>query len=126
MRTAKNKKSLNKSIGAIGEEIAAQFLLNRGDEILARNWRIREGELDLISLDRTGLIHMIEVKTRSSAAFGHPLEAIDSAKAHRIQRLALAWLATNGALGCDYKIDAMAILLGSDGSHSIEIRENVL
>ena len=42
MRTVK-KKSLNRSTGAVGEEFAAQYLLNRGDEILARNWRIREG-----------------------------------------------------------------------------------
>lgn len=126
MRSTKSKKSLNKNTGAIGEEIAAQFLLNRGDEILARNWRVREGELDLITLDRSGLIHMIEVKTRSSSAFGHPLEAIDSAKAHRIQRLSLAWLATNGALGCDYQIDAIAILISNDGSHTIEIRSNIL
>lgn len=119
-------KQSNKTLGATGEELAAQFLINRGDEILARNWRIREGELDLISLDRSGLIHMIEVKTRTSVAFGHPLEAIDNAKAHRIQRLALAWLATNGALGCDYQIDAIAILIATDGSHSIEVRADVL
>jgi putative endonuclease len=125
MRTVK-KKSLNISTGAAGEEFAAQYLLKRGDEILARNWRIREGELDLVTLDRSGLIHMIEVKTRSSSAFGHPLESIDSAKAHRIQRLALAWLATNGALGCDYQIDAIAILISRDGSHTIELRANVL
>ncbi len=125
MRTVK-KKSLNISTGAVGEEHAAQFLLKRGDEILARNWRIREGELDLVTLDHNGLIHMIEVKTRSSSAFGHPLEAIDSEKAHRIQRLALAWLATNGALGCDYQIDAIAVLISSDGSHAIELRANVL
>lgn len=126
MRIESKKKSFNKSTGAAGEELAAQYLLNRGDEILARNWRIREGELDLITLDRSGLIHMIEVKTRSSAAFGHPLEAIDSSKAHRIQRLALDWLATNGALGCDYQIDAIAILISSDGSHTLELRANVL
>ena len=125
MRTVK-KKSLNLSTGAAGEEIAAQYLINRGDEILARNWRIREGELDLITLDRSGLIHIVEVKTRSSSAFGHPLEAIDSTKAHRIQRLALAWLATNGALGCDYQIDAIAVLISSDGSHNIELRANIL
>jgi len=69
---------------------------------------------------------MIEVKTRSSSAFGHPLEAIDTAKAHRIQRLALAWLATNRALGCDYQIDAIAVLISHDGSHTIELRSNVL
>ena len=125
MRTVK-KKSLNKSTGAAGEELAAQYLLKRGDEILARNWRIREGELDLVTLDRNGLIHVVEVKTRSSVVFGHPLEAIDSAKAHRIQRLALAWLATNGALGCDYQIDAVAVLISNDGSHTIELRTNVL
>jgi putative endonuclease len=124
--TISNKTLSNKTLGANGEEIAAQFLINRGDEILARNWRIREGELDLVTLDSAGLIHMIEVKTRTSTAFGHPLEAIDSAKAHRIQRLSLAWLATNGALGCDYQIDAIAILIANDGSHSIEVRANVL
>ena len=125
MRTVK-KKSLNLSTGAAGEEIAAQYLINRGDEVLARNWRIREGELDLVTLDRSGLIHMVEVKTRSSSAFGHPLEAIDSAKAHRIQRLALAWLATNGALGCDYQIDVAAVLVALDGTPSIEYRTNLL
>ena len=125
MRTVK-KKSLNLSTGAAGEEIAAQYLINRGDEVLARNWRIREGELDLVTLDRSGLIHIVEVKTRSSSAFGHPLEAIDSTKAHRIQRLALAWLATNGALGCDYQIDAIAVLISIDGSHNIELRANIL
>ena len=119
-------KRSNKSLGDIGEELAASFLIKRGDEILARNWRVREGELDLVTLDRSGLIHMVEVKTRSSAAFGHPLEAIDSAKAHRIQRLALAWLATNCALGCDYQIDAIAILISADGSHTLEVRANVL
>jgi len=40
--------------------------------------------------------------------------------------LALAWLATNGALGCDYQIDAIAVLIASDGSHTIELRANVL
>ena len=125
MRTVK-KKSLNLSTGAAGEEFAAQYLLKRGDEILARNWRIREGELDLVTLDRSGLIHMIEVKTRSSSAFGHPLEAIDSAKAHRIQRLALAWLATHGCLGCEYQIDVAAVLVKADGSHEIEYREKLL
>jgi hypothetical protein len=38
----------------------------------------------------------------------------------------MAWLATNGALGCDYQIDAIAVLTSSDGSHSIELRANVL
>jgi putative endonuclease len=112
--------------GAFGEEITAQFLLARGDEILDRNWRIREGEIDLVSLDRNGTFHFIEVKTRSSLAFGHPFEAINRDKAHRMQRLAMGWLATHGCLGCEYTIDVVAILIAADGTHSLEYRGNLL
>jgi len=112
--------------GAFGESKAAEFIEKRGDEILDRNWRIREGEVDLISLSPDGIFHFIEVKTRSSLAFGHPFEAINRDKAQRMQRLALAWLATHGCLGCDYAIDVVAILLASDGSHTLEYRENIL
>jgi putative endonuclease len=112
--------------GAFGEEVTAQFLLARGDEILDRNWRIREGEIDLVSLDSNGAFHFIEVKTRSSLAFGHPFEAINREKAHRMQRLAMGWLATHGCLGCEYTIDVVAILIASDGTHSLEYRGNLL
>jgi len=112
--------------GAFGEEVTAQFLLARGDEILDRNWRIREGEIDLVSLSADGAFHFIEVKTRSSLAFGHPFEAINREKAHRMQRLAMGWLATHGCLGCEYSIDVVAILIASDGSHTLEYRGNLL
>lgn len=113
-------------IGAFGEEVTAQYLLARGDEILDRNWRIREGEIDLVSLSADGAFHFIEVKTRSSLAFGHPFEAINREKAHRMQRLAMGWLATHGCLGCEYSIDVVAILIASDGSHTLEYRGNLL
>jgi putative endonuclease len=112
--------------GAFGEEVTAQYLLARGDEILDRNWRIREGEIDLVSLSADGSFHFIEVKTRSSLAFGHPFEAINREKAHRMQRLAMGWLATHGCLGCEYSIDAVAILIAADGSHTLEYRANLL
>lgn len=116
----------NTRTGAFGEEVAAQYLLARGDEILDRNWRIREGEIDLVTLGVDGFFHFTEVKTRSSLAFGHPLEAITPEKAHRMARLALAWLATHGCLGCEYMIDVVSILIARDGTHCLEIRENVL
>jgi putative endonuclease len=112
--------------GAFGEEVTAQYLLARGDEILDRNWRIREGEIDLVTLSSDGSFHFIEVKTRSSLAFGHPFEAINREKAHRMQRLAMGWLATHGCLGCEYSIDAVAILIAADGSHTLEYRGNLL
>jgi putative endonuclease len=112
--------------GAFGEEVTARYLIARGDEILDRNWRIREGEIDVVSLGSDGVFHFIEVKTRSSLAFGHPFEAINGEKAHRMQRLAMGWLATHGCLGCEYTIDVVAILIAADGTHSLEYRGNLL
>ena len=112
--------------GAFGESKTAEFVTEREDEILDRNWRIREGEIDLVSLSRDGIFHFIEVKTRSSLAYGHPFEAINADKAHRMQRLALAWLATHGCLGCEYSIDVVAVLISADGAHTLEYRGNIL
>jgi len=97
-----------------------------GHEIMDRNWRVREGEIDIVSMSTDGTFHFIEVKTRSSLAFGHPFEAINKDKAHRMQRLALAWLATHGCLGCEYQIDVAAVLVQPDGRLSIEYREKLL
>ena len=120
------KTKSNQLTGAQGEAAVAQFLINRNIEIIERNWRVREGEIDIIALYPSGVFSFVEVKTRSSVAFGHPFEAINRDKAYRMQRLALAWLATNGALGCDYQIDAIAVLIATDGSHTLELRANVL
>ena len=126
MATKIKRPGLKQRTGALGESITAEFIVQRGDEILDKNWRIREGEVDLVSLSSDGVFHFIEVKTRSSLAFGHPFEAINRDKAHRMQRLALAWLATHGCLGCDYSIDVVAILIAADGSHTLEYRGNIL
>ena len=120
------EKKNNQKTGAFGEQVTADYLKVRGDEILDRNWRVREGEIDLVSLSSDGIFHFIEVKTRSSLAFGHPFEAINRDKARRLQRLALAWLATHHQLGSDFSIDVAAVLLAADGSHTIDFRENIL
>jgi putative endonuclease len=121
-----NSKSKNKSIGAFGENVVAEFLVSGGATILDRNWRIKEGEIDIVAQSCDGKVIFTEVKTRSSLAFGHPLESITYEKAHRLQRLALAWLATHRALGEEFQIDCAAVLIGSDGQYSIEYRANVL
>ena len=113
-------------IGALGEDFVAKYLVGKNYEILDRNWRIREGEIDLVAMSEHGIVVFIEVKTRTSIAFGHPLEAINSEKSYRMQRLALAWLATHHQLGSDFSIDVAAVLLAADGSHTIDFRENIL
>jgi putative endonuclease len=120
------KTKSNQLTGAQGEEAVALFLINRDIEIIERNWRVREGEIDIVALHSTGIFSFVEVKTRSSVAFGHPFEAINRDKAYRMQRLALAWLATHGCLGCEYQIDVAAVLVQNNGTHEIEYREKLL
>ena len=116
----------NIQTGAFGEQVVAQFLMTNNLEIIDRNWRVREGEIDIVALNPSGTFSFVEVKTRRSTTFGHPFEAINKEKAYRMQRLALAWLATHGCLGCEYQIDAAAVLVASDGTHTIEYRSNLL
>ena len=85
------------AVGRFGEDVAAQHLLAAGLQILERNWRCREGELDIVARDGSELV-FVEVKTRSSLAFGTPAEAVGPAKAARLRRLALCWLAEHREL----------------------------
>ena len=81
-------------LGAAGEERAAAWYREQGYEVVHRNWRCREGELDLV-LARSGTVVFCEVKTRSSLAFGHPAEAVTVAKQRKVRLVAAAFLATD-------------------------------
>jgi putative endonuclease len=126
MNESTKKKSNNQSLGVFGEEKVSEYLRAHNYEIIERNWRIKEGEIDIVALSDKGIVSFIEVKTRSSVAFGHPFEAINNDKAHRMQRLALAWLVTHKRFGSDYAIDVAAVLIATDGTFTIEYRAGVL
>ncbi len=79
--------------------------------MLDRNWRIVDGELDLI-VARRSLVVFVEVKTRSSAAFGSPAEAVTVSKQRRIRRLASAWLASDNRHWADIRFDVVSVLGG--------------
>ena len=83
-------------IGNKGEAIAEKYLLSKGLDILARNYCIRGGELDLIAKDENGCIVFIEVKFRTTAAFGSGAEAVDSVKQKRMVIAAENYLFENG------------------------------
>ncbi|HEX9260381.1 MAG TPA: YraN family protein [Acidimicrobiales bacterium] len=89
--------SSRQAFGAYGERLAAQWYEKQGYEVLARNWRCREGELDLI-LARDSTVVFCEVKARATNAYGSGLEAVTPAKQARIRRLAVRFLA-EAALG---------------------------
>lgn len=80
-----------RDLGIRGEEAVARWYFERGYEVVARNWRGRAGELDLV-LRRGSLVAFCEVKTRSSTAFGTPAEAVTPLKQRRLRRLAGQWL----------------------------------
>ncbi len=126
MALSEQPHSKNRIIGAFGENAVVDFLRAQGAEVVDRNWRIKEGEIDIIARLANGTFAFVEVKTRTSTAFGHPLESINSQKAHRLQRLALAWLATHQALGHEYRIDCAAVIIARSGEFSIEYRNSVL
>lgn len=88
----------NQHLGAAGEELAAAWYRRQGYRVVARNWRTRNGELDLI-LARRGELVVCEVKTRSSRRYGHPVEAVTPDKQARIRRLAMAYVAETKARG---------------------------
>lgn len=86
------------AVGRFGEQVAADYLTAAGWSILQRNWRCPQGEIDIIARAGT-VLAIVEVKTRSSIAFGDPAEAVTPAKAARVRRLAAAWLAERRAAG---------------------------
>jgi putative endonuclease len=85
-------------LGARGERLAADWYVARGYTLVARNWRCREGELDLV-VAREGELVFCEVKTRSSDRFGAPAEAVTRAKQRRLRQLAAMFLAEQAATG---------------------------
>lgn len=86
-----------KEAGDRGEAAAAAYLEERGCEILARQWRCRGGELDLIARDPAGVLRFVEVKLRGPRAMGLPREYVDAGKREKLRRTAAAWLAENGS-----------------------------
>lgn len=105
-------------LGRRGERIAEQFLRDAGMAILDRNWRCPIGELDLVARDG-GETVFVEVKTRSSQAFGHPFEALTDEKLARLRRLAYAWCGANGRRA-RIRVDAVSVLAPRGGVVVIE------
>ena len=101
------KKQSNTQKGKCGEEIAAEFLEKQGIKIIAKNYRTKFGEIDLIGFDKSTII-FIEVKLRSNDNFGSPVDAVTQAKLKRIYNSAL-WYISEHKSNYDYRFDVIAI-----------------
>ena len=96
------------AFGKWGEAYAAEFLHKQGYSILARNYRTPYGEIDLVAQQHERLV-FVEVKTRSSSAFGYPEEAITPQKRQHLYDAAILYVQEHH-WEKDWQIDVVAIL----------------
>jgi putative endonuclease len=105
--------------GVEGEEEAMGYLIKTGWVILAHRFRMGRLEIDLVA--RKGkLVAFVEVKTRLSARFGSPLEAVTWHKRREIGRVAQAWMDRHGTPQDDYRFDVIGLTRVVDGSYRLE------
>ncbi|MGZ8735273.1 MAG: YraN family protein [Acidimicrobiia bacterium] len=109
-------------LGARGEALIAARYLAAGYEILDRNWRCRQGELDLV-VHRDRVLVFCEVKTRSNDRFGAPIEAITREKRRRIRVLAGRWLDEHKLVVGEVRFDVASVLVRADGGAVIDVME---
>ena len=114
--------SHNQSFGAWGEDLVAEWYCKRGYEIVERNWRCRQGEIDIIA-SRDSVLVICEVKTRATADFGSPALAVDANKQQRLRRLAAHWLSENPTTRASVRFDVAAVV-GPKEDVSLEVIES--
>jgi putative endonuclease len=106
-------------VGSIGETIALRFLLKNGFDVLARNFRIGKGELDLIAYQGEELV-FVEIKTRSRADDFAPQLAVTPAKEEQILRLARAFRHRYGLEEMPVRFDVVAVTLREEREPKVE------
>lgn len=110
-----------RELGRLGENEAVRYLQLQGLTVIERNWRCREGEIDIVALDDTGgCLVVVEVKTRTSEFFGRAVEAVTPVKARRLRVLAARWLADHPIATSQVRIDVVGVLAPPGAAISIE------
>ncbi|MCA1943082.1 MAG: YraN family protein [Yonghaparkia sp.] len=107
-------------LGRAGEQVAVDHLTAIGWQIIDRNWRCRQGELDIVARDGATTV-VVEVKTRSSVDFGHPLDAITPRKLARLRRLAGEWSAAHPE-SRRLRLDVIGVVAGREGTSLDHLR----
>lgn len=112
----------NKSLGRYGERVAARHLSETGLTVVDRNWRCDLGEVDLVLIERRAdgdVVVVCEVKTRSRAVGGHPVEAVGDVKAERLRHLGTRWLAAHDLAQRELRVDVVGVLLAGPGRPTV-------
>jgi putative endonuclease len=110
-------------LGRAGERLAAELLRRYGYEVIRSGFRARRGELDLVCR-KGGELVIVEVKTRTSTAFGAPIEAVDPRKRRALEAAAYEYRALAGWRGA-IRFAVLSLLVDADGHvTSLELLED--
>lgn len=113
-------------IGKLGEDLAADYLIQKGYKILERNFRKGYGELDIIAIGRGNILVCVEVKTRTSIQFGTPFESITPWKLKEIIKTFQFYKLMHPKLSDNLRIDAISVQLNKNQElENIEHLENI-
>ncbi|MCH7983199.1 MAG: YraN family protein [Chloroflexi bacterium] len=119
MRSSSGKLNLPPGTGRAGESAARAYLTGElGYEIVATNYRTRDGEIDIVARDNAGdnqCLVFIEVKTRTNRAFGAGSEQVSAKKSLRLQAAAQSYLAENDLENSDWRIDLISVEMDRSG-----------
>lgn len=119
-------KGHNRRLGQAGEDLTVGFLGQRGFQVLDRNWRCRQGEVDVVALDPGGKLAFIEVKTRSSHRCGTPAAAVTGRKLARMRQVAAAWLRDHSQVSHrGVRLDLMCITWDGQGVPRCDYRQAI-
>jgi putative endonuclease len=114
--------------GQLQEQIAAQYLLDHGLELICSNFHCRSGEIDLIMREQEILV-FVEVRYRRSEKFGSAIESVDLRKQSRLLRCAQYFLISNGLsdkLPCRFDILGLSPALRHSGKSSAEVKPDIV
>ena len=115
-----------KEVGSRGEKLAADYLKKRGYKIVQRNFRCREGEIDIIAQQGECLV-FVEVRTKKGSSFGTPEESVTLCKREKLISLASAYLQACDNPPASWRIDVVAVELTPDNKVSrLEHIENAI
>jgi putative endonuclease len=118
-RVATTARDRRGQLGRRGEELACERLTSAGLRIVARNWRCRSGEIDIVAAG-PNLLVFCEVKTRRGHGYGTPAEAVTHAKRARLRQLAAAYLAAEDHPPCSVRFDVVTVTWPHGGSPVVD------
>lgn len=99
-----------KNVGDLGEQLAADMLSNAGYRIVARNYLVRDGEIDIIAI-KNGVMHFIEVKTRNGDSFGYPSDAVSETKLKKMKKAANNYLSSRRGQWSEVSFDVYEVMV---------------